>query len=91
MGRFLLGGLKSLMWSRIGGCKREPLSNPSLPHNPTGRGLAQLIFTPSGSIGPAVVGAHEQLVSGDNAVLASIVLEVGNRFTGPEFGDIGLS
>ena len=82
----------SVAWFASGGfvpdAADETVGILTMPQNPTGQGLAQLIFTPSGAISRAMVGAHEKLVSGDNAVLASIVLEVGNAYTGSEFGDI---
>lgn len=54
--------------------------------NPAGTGLAQLIFSPSGQISPAIASTVDK-TSGDNQVWASLVLEVGRPGIVSEYGD----
>ena len=57
------------------------------PQNPSGQGLAQLIFSSGSEASPALFGGAANLVSGDNQVLASWVLQDGVDGTKNEFAE----
>lgn len=80
-----------LAWGASGGfvpdAADETVGILAMGQNPTGQGLAQLIFTPSGTASHAIEGVHAAFVSGDNTLLASQVLAVGQPGTQSEFAD----
>ena len=79
----------AVTWVATGGFIPSPtdvlgILDPAV--NPTGKGLAQLIFTPSGQISPAVVSSPDR-ASGDNVVWSSLILEVGRPGIVSEYAD----